>query len=580
MLKPFTPASDFAPPSLDATDWSQLQPLYQRLIEREVRSAADLERLVLDRSELDAAVSEASNTLYINMTCRTDDAEVKRAYLAFVETVQPRLKEVSFELDRKVAASPFGSALPRERFGVMLRDTRTAVELFRPESIPLETELTKLDQRYSELTGAMTVRFRDVEHTLPQMARYQEEPDRGVREEAWRLVAQRRLQDREEIESIFDQMLGLRARVAANAGFSDFRAYSFRAKRRYDYTPEDCMRFAEGVERHVVPTLRQLNRQRREKLGLERLRPWDMGVDVLGRPPLKPFETVPQMLDRTQRVFRRMDPSPGGLADMLDALAARSNGSGGERCLDLESRKGKAPIGYQANRDRMRMPFIFMNASGVHRDVETMVHEAGHAFHALLCRDDPLLANRSEMPLEFAEVASMSMELTSLPFLDEFYSPGDADRARRLHMELLATLLPWVATIDQFQHWLYTHPGHTRAARREAWLAVRARFAEDADWAGLEEIHASMWQRQGHLFGAPFYYIEYGIAQLGALQLYGSYTRDPSGTIRRYKEALALGASRPLPDLFAAAGLDFDFSPAKIERAWSAVERDLAQLPA
>lgn len=577
MLKPFEVVSDYVPASLDATDWSQLQPLYQGLIDRELHCAGCLRELILDRSELDAAVSEASSTLYIEMTCRTDDEAVKRAYLHFAENVQPKLKEASFALDTKIAASPFAANLPADQFGVLMRDTKAAVELFRPENIPIETELTKLDQRYSEITGNMTITYKGTERTVPQMAKYQEETDRAVREETWRLVVDRRLQEREAIESIFDDMLALRGKVAANAGFKDFCGYAFKAKRRFDYTPEDCHLFAQGVERSIVPTLRRLSRERQAALGVDRLRPWDMSVDLRGRAPLRPFASGAEMLEKTQRIFRRMDPSKGGLGEMLDALAAMRNG---DSCLDLESRKGKAPIGYQANRDRKRIPFIFMNASGVQRDVETMVHEAGHAFHALLCRHDPILANRAELPLEFAEVASMSMELTSMPFMDEFYSAEDCARATRQQLEMLAARLPWIATIDQFQLWLYANPGHSRAARTEKWLELRARFGDGSDWSGLDDALQAGWHRQSHLFGAPFYYIEYGIAQLGALQLYGQYRQNPAATIERYKSALTLGGSRPLPQLFAAAGLDFDFSPDKIARAWDQVERDLAALPA
>ncbi len=575
MIKPFEVVSDYVPPALDAGDWSVLEPLYRGLIDRPLRCKNCLQRLIYDRSELDAAVSEKASTLYINMTCRTDDEATKRAYLDFVENVQPKLKALAFELDRKVASSPFGAELDPAQFAIMLRDVRTSVELFRPENIPLETELTKLEQQYSELCGAMTVVFRGEEKTLPQMARFQEETDRPTREEAWRLVAGRRLRDREAIEDIFDHMLALRAKVARNAGFANYRDYAFRLKRRFDYTPADCDRFAEGVERHVVPALRRLNAQRRAALGHE-LRPWDLLVDILGRPPLKPFASAADLVERSSRVFKRLDASPGGFWEMFEVL--RSD-AGGAPCLDLESRKGKAPGGYQANRDRLRMPFIFMNAAGVQRDVETMVHEAGHAFHSLLCRDQPVLFNRGEPPVEFAEVASMSMELTTLGCLDEFYTPADANRARRGHGEQLATLLPWIATIDQFQHWLYTHEGHTRAERRAAWLALRARFGDAVDWSGHEDALALAWQRQSHLFGAPFYYIEYGIAQLGALQLYGNYRRDPVQALARYKSALALGSSRSLPELFGAAGLEFDFSPDRIARAWSEVEQDLATLP-
>ncbi len=568
MIPSFTRASDYVPEGLDGSRWDLLEPLYQGLIRRDLHCRNCLEQLILDRSELDACAGEAASNLYINMTCHTDDEKARQAYLAFVEQVQPKLKEAAFELDRKIVSSPFAADLDPQRFGVLLRDTKASVELFRPENIPLETELAKLDQEYSQISGAMTVMFRGEERTLPQMARFQEEQDRATREEAWRAVADRRLRDRDRIEDIYDKMLALRQKVAVNAGFPDFRAYAFKARRRFDYGVKECNDFAAGVEAHIVPALRRLNAQRQESLKVATLRPWDLAVDPKGRPPLQPFSNAEELVVRTSRLFHRMDP---GLGELFDSMR-------GGGCLDLESRKGKAPGGYQSTRDRERMPFIFMNAAGVQRDVETMVHEAGHAFHALLSRPENILAYR-EPPIEFCEVASMSMELTSYPYLDEFYSPADADRARRWHMEQLATMLPWIATIDQFQHWVYTNPGHSRQARRDAWRGLIDRFWSAVDWTGLEDARDFMWQRQLHLFGIPFYYIEYGIAQLGALQLYARYRRDAAEAIAKYKSALALGGARPLPELFRAAGLEFDFSPERVKRAWAEVESQLATLP-
>lgn len=569
MIPSFTPASDYVPAAVNGADWSQLKPLYQGLVDRPMKCAGCLERLILDRSELDAAASEAGSNLYINMTCHTDDKAANAAYLAFVENVQPELKRVGFELDKKIVSSPHLSGLNAARYSVLLRNLRAAVELFRDENVPLETELARLDQEYSQVCGAMTVEFRGQTRTLPQMGRFQEETDRDTREAAWRAVADRRLADRDKIDDIYDKMLALRAQVAKNAGFANYRDYAFKARQRFDYGVAECNDYARGVEAHVVPALRRLNEQRRGALGLDKLRPWDLAVDPKGRSPLVPFKDSNELVARSSRLFHRMDPSLGGLFDSM-------RGGG---CLDLESRVGKAPGGYQSTRDRTRLPFIFMNAAGVQRDVETMVHEAGHAFHALLARHENILAYRSDAPMEFCEVASMSMELTSHPFLDEFYTPADAARARRVHLEQLATMLPWIATIDQFQHWIYTNPGHTRAQRNAFWESLMTRFGAAADWSGLEQYRASLWQRQLHLFGVPFYYIEYGIAQLGALQLWGRYRQNPGEAIAKYKSALSLGGSRTLPELFTEAGLNFDFSPDRIGKTWTEVEQQLATLP-
>ncbi|MCC6322222.1 MAG: M3 family oligoendopeptidase [Phycisphaerales bacterium] len=578
MIPSFTRASDLVPADLDATSWAALEPLYRELLGRELRCGNCLEHLILDRSELDAAVSEAGNRLYINMSCHTDDEAANRAFLAFVEGVQPRHKEMGFELDRKIVGSPHVKDLDQERYRVYLRDLKLAVELFRPENVPIETELTRLETEYSQIAGAMTVAFRGEEMTLPRMAKFNEDTDRAVREEAWRLVAERRFKDADTLDALYEKMLGLRQRVAVNAGFTNFRDYMHKAKKRFDYTPETCHEFARGVEEVCTPLLRELMAERKKALGVEKLRPWDGQVDPKGRPGLRPFATAAEMVEKTSRVFRKMDPS---LAEMFEFLREGAGANGTARaCLDLESRKGKAPGGYQTTLERQRKPFIFMNAAGVQRDVETILHEAGHAFHAILCRADPLVSYRGDIPLEFCEVASMSMELTAHPFLEEFYSSADSDRARRVHIEDTIASLTTIATVDQFQHWIYTHPDHTRAERHEKWKELVARYGPGLDWSGLEKFAGVAWQRIPHLYGTPFYYIEYGIAQLGALQVWINYRRDPRAAIESYKRGLSLGGSRPLPELFRAAGLEFEFGPETVRRLIDEVRGELARMPA
>ncbi|MCA9285054.1 MAG: M3 family oligoendopeptidase [Phycisphaerales bacterium] len=562
-------ADSFVPADLDATRWENLEPLYQALLDRPIRCPSCLERILLDRSELDATVSEAEADLYIEMTCHTDDEAAQAAYLAFVENVEPKLRQASFDLDRRIVECPFAAELDQDRYGVLLRDLKTDVELFRPENIPLQTEITKLDQEYSQVNGAMTVHFRGEEETMARMGRFLEETDRATREAAWRAVQERRAADRDRINGIFDKLVARRHQTAINAGFANFRDFQHKRMRRFDYTPEDCQRYHEGIEQVVVPLLRRLNAERATELGVDPLRPWDLAVDVKGRQPLRPFKAADELVDKTSRVFHRMRSD---LGQMFDAMR-------GGGCLDLESRKGKAPGGYQYQRQRSRRPFIFMNAAGLHRDLVTMVHEAGHAFHSTFSKDDPILHYRNS-PMEFAEVASMSMELLAFPFLDEFYSAAEADRARRHHLEDLATKLAWIAQIDAFQHWIYTHPTHTPAERGEQWVALTQRFGPAVSWAGIEDFLPDQWHRQLHLFGVPFYYIEYGIAQLGALQLWLQARQDLSSALDNYARAMTLGGSRPLPELFEAAGLRFDFGADTMRTLMSEVGEELERLPA
>lgn len=557
--------TDFVPADIDATKWDTLQPYYQQLQDRVFKCSGCIQQFLLDRSELDAAAAEAGSNLYIAMTCNTEDEEAKKAFLCFVEEVEPELKKIGFELNKKVVQSEHVQDLDKERFGVLLRDWKTDVEIFREENVPLQTEDTKLGQEYSELCGAMMVDFDGEERTLPQMGIYQQNQDRSVREDAWRGVTDRLLKDRDAIDGIFDKMVSNRNQTAKNAGFAEYRGYMFDVKHRFDYTPEDCVAFHEAIEESCMPIVRKLAQERKDALGVETLRPWDLAVDPHGHAPLQPFDSADDLIEKTSKLFHRMDSS---LGDMFDTM------QDGGYSLDLASRKGKAPGGYQASRDRQRKPFIFMNAAGLPRDLDTMVHEAGHAFHYMLCRHDDLVWYRGA-PLEFAEVASMSMESIAYPFLDEFYSPTEIKRAIRKHLEGIVSTLPWVATIDAFQHWIYLNPNHTRQERTAQWLELGERFGGAVDWSGLEAVKESAWHRQLHPFEVPFYYVEYGIAQLGALQMWLKYRENPEAAIAAYKNGLALGASKPLPVLFESAGLKFDFTTTMVSTLMNTVEEEL-----
>ena len=509
---------------------------------------------------------------HIAMTCQTDDVERERAYLHFVEVVDPWLKPRQFALWQALVAHPAFGALP-DYYAVFRRSVVTSVKLYREGNVPRETEQAKLSQNYQKVCGAMTVVFEGQERTLAQMGRVQEETDRSRRRLAWEAVAARRLADKEKLEEVFDSLLSVRGEMAAEAGFADYRAYMFEAKERFDYSPEDCLRFHEAIEKHVVPLARELQEQRRSQLGLgkEPLRPWDLAVDALGRAPLQPFTTGAELFERTEAIFAEIDPR---LADWFGVLK-----EGG--LIDLENRKGKAPGGYQATLAEARVPFIFMNAVGMQRDVETLLHEAGHAFHALACRSQPLFAYRGGIPLEFCEVASMAMELFGAPGLEKFYSPAEAKRARRDHLEGIIKFFPWMAIVDGFQHWIYTHPGHSREERKEAWLALMDRFGGIEDWSGLgelEEARGYLWHRQLHIFEYPFYYVEYGIAQLGALQVWVKALADRKGALDGYLNGLKWWGAKPLPELFSEAGISFDFTERTLAPLIGRVREELARL--
>lgn len=558
----------FVKPDADMADWAAIEPYFDELDARPIETGEQLERWLLNQSELTACLNEEQTRRQVAMTCHTDDPAIEAAFLHFVEQIAPKCKPRWQKLRQRFVASPARALLPRDRYFVYDRSTASAVEVFREENVSLETEDEKLDQRYKKLCGAMTIQYDGKEQTLQQMSRYLKEPNRPVRRETWELVAGRRLQARAEIDDIYDQMIALRNRIGANAGFPSFREYQFRAYERFDYTPADCLTFHEAIEKVVVPAYRASQRNRRRKLGVDTLRPWDLSVDPAGRPPLKPFTTIDELCTGCSKIFHRLDEALGAQFDQMVA----------ENWLDLESRKGKAPGGYLTSFEECRHPFIFMNAVGLQSDVETLLHESGHAFHYMAAKDDPLVSYR-HCNLEMAEVASMGMELLTMEQLDVFYDQADAARARREQLEGILWLFPWIATIDAFQHWIYTHPNHTHAERTSVWIGLLDRFGGIEDYSGHPDAREAMWQRQMHLFACPFYYVEYGIAQIGALQLWRNARKDRQQALTRYRQALALGGSRPLPELWAAAGLKLDFSEATLAPLIEAVQGELAQLP-
>lgn len=562
---------EFVPVNANLGKWDEIEPLFTRL-ENEIariKTPEELQNWIHHWSELSAALDEESSKRYIAMTCHTDNPEAEAAYLQFVEEIEPKLKPRQFKLEELYLKHPGREKLPRTRYEVLDKHTEVHVELFREENIPLETEEAKAGQQYQKLSGSLTVQFQGEEKTLVQMGRYLEEPDRAIREEAWRLVSERRLREADKFESIFDELCQLREKIAKNAGFDNYRDYAFRARARFDYDAEDCYAFHDAIEREVMPVLKEIQAERRKLLGLPALRPWDLAVDPRNLPGLRPFDQVQTMVDKTQQIFDQLDPDLSKGFRLMNDL----------KLLDLANRKGKAPGGYQSTLSESRLPFIFMNAVGVQRDVETILHEAGHAFHALATQKEDIYPYR-HAPIEFCEVASMSMELLGNEYIESFYNKEDANRARRDHLEGIIEIFPWIATVDAFQHWIYTHPGHSRAERTAAWVDLMKRFGGDVDWSGLEEARANLWHRQLHIFLHPFYYIEYGIAQLGALQVWANSKEDKSRALSDYQKALALGGSRPLPELFQAAGARFDFSAETVKPLVQLIRKELDALKA
>ncbi len=560
----------FVPQNADMGDWAQIEPLFKNLLARNPSTPQELEQWMKDYSELSAAYDEEGSKRYIAMTTQTDDPVREAAYQQFVEEIVPRIKPLAQQMGKKYLDNPCRKSLPRERYAVLDRNSVNAVEIFREENVPLETQDELLSKDYHKLMGAMTIDVNGQELTLQQASKFLEQPDRALRQQVWEKMAARRLKDKDSLEEIYDKLVALRTKMAANAGFANYRDLAFRKRERFDYGAEECFRFHDGVERAVMPLARKIRQQRQNLLKLDSLRPWDLSVDPLNRAPLAPFASTAEFVSGTHRVFSKVYPA---LGEQFQFMADKG-------LLELENRKGKAPGGYQSTLEERRVPFIFMNAVGRDQDLRTLVHEGGHAFHALAAREEPLVEYR-HAPIEFCEVASMGMELLALPHLREFYkNEEDYKRAVQSRLEDLVLLIPSVALGDAFQHWVYTNPSHTRGQRAEKWTELVDRFTAGVDWSGYEEQRAYSWHAILHFFAIPFYYIDYGIAQLGALQVWLHSRKNYREAVEQYWHALTYGGSRPLPELFEAAGARFQFDYEILKPLMQAVEEELDRMAA
>ena len=562
----------FVDDDFDPSVWDEINPYVDELLNRKISCSKCIEGIIRDASELSEHISEKGALLYIAMTCDTESEEKRSSFLDFVENIRPKLSEFSDSLNRRLVEHEAVGNLPA-RYDLMIRSMKNDIDIFRKENIPLGVEQTRLVTESQTINGAMTVEFDGNEYTLPEMRRYLESNDRSIREGAWKAVVNRRMQDEERLSEIFDELVSLRHKIAVNAGFETYTDYMFRAMERFDYSKEDCLEFHDAIEAVCVPLMREINSERVSSLELGSLKPWDVkektgvGPDLHGRAPLRPFKNVNEMVEKLSILFHNMSNDLGEKFDMLVEMDT----------LDLDTRKGKAPGGYQYYLQKSRVPFIFMNAAGLQGDLETMIHEAGHAFHSIYCSHLELIGERG-YPIEFAEVASMSMELMTQDQWGEFYDADDANRARIGHLEGVIFLLPWIATIDSFQHWIYSNPEHTREERASVWNSIRDRFGSQMDWDEYSIFRDVSWQQQGHLFGVPFYYVEYGIAQLGALQLWKTQRKDQQKALTDYSNAMRLGNTKTLPELFTAADIKLGFGEQHLSSLIQEVRTAMSEL--
>lgn len=557
---------NYLPGDFVLTNWEQVEPFFKELLERNIDEPAALEQWLQDQSELEAVVSEDACWRQIKMTCDTENKALEDAFNFYCMEIQPRIQPYADALNKKLVNHPLAASLDADRYYTYLRTLRKSIDLFREENIPIQAELAVKQQQYGVITGKMTVNINGQEYTLQQATKFLESHDRNLREEAYKKIQERRLIDKEELADLFDELVHRRHQLALNAGFENYGDFRFKELGRFDYTKDDCYAFHQAVKEHVLPLVNIIYEKKRQKLGVEKLRPWDVEAEPEGTQPLQPFKGSDELINKSIECFNKLRPFFGDCLVKMNEL----------KHLDLESRIGKAPGGYNCPLAESGAPFIFMNAAGQMQDLTTMVHEGGHAVHSFLAHPLPLTGFK-EYPMEIAEVASMAMELFSMDHWDVFFDDSaQLKRAKEHQLERVITIFPWIATVDKFQHWLYQHPAHTRAERTAAWQNILAEFSDSViDYSGLEAYRANLWQRQLHLFEVPFYYIEYGIAQLGAIGMWMQYKRDPQQALDNYCNALSMGGTQTLPRLFETAGLKFDFSPVVIKELMEFVKSEM-----
>lgn len=556
-MKIAAPERKFIDKNLSIQTWEDIESYFINLKERTINSKEDYILWLQNRSELDAVLEENAAWRYIKMTIDTRDQNLTDAYTYFVTEIQPKLAPFEDELNQKMLRSPFMESLKNEQdYFIYFRSVQKELDLFRTENIAIEAEISEESQQYGAISAAQMIDFDGEKMTMQKASTLLKDLDENVRKKAFLLIGERRKQDNYKLDDLFSSLVEKRHQIALNAGFKNFRDYKFYSLGRFDYTKEDCFNFHNSIKKHIVPLVKKIQQKQADLLGVEKLKPWNLEVDPLGRKALKPFENGQELLDGTIKMFEKIDPF---FADCIQTMDEMGH-------LDLESKEGKSPGGYNYPLYEIGVPFIFMNAVGALRDLVTMVHEGGHAIHSFLSRDLAITGFKN-LPSEVAELASMSMELLSMDQWEIFFE--DAENLKRAKIEQLETILkilPWVATIDEFQHWIYENPTHTVDQRQIQWEKITKDYGTGlVDWSSYEEFKSRSWQRQLHLFEVPFYYIEYGIAQLGALSIWKNSKKDLSLTIQQYKNALKLGYTKQIPEIYQTAGIEFNFSETNIQ---------------
>lgn len=569
-MKLTAPKREFVEEGLVIDSWSKVESYFENLVNRSIDTIDDFKSWLKDQSELEAILEEDMAWRYIRMTIDTKDEDLSAAYSFFVTEIAPKAAPFDDVLNKKLMNCPFKANLENdEAYKIYFRSVSKSIDMFREENIAIQTEIQEKSKEYGSISAGQSIEWEGEKMTMQQAATLLKKQDETIRKGVFEKMTSRRAEDVEALETLFDELIQLRHQVATNAGYKNFRDYKFDALGRFDYTKEDCFAFHAAIKEHIVPIVREIQKEHATKLGKEKINPWDGDVDPDGKAPLQPFKDGRELLEKTKRIFNTIDPYFGECLQTMDEM----------KHLDLDSKDGKSPGGYNYPLYEVGVPFIFMNAAGAQRDVVTMIHEGGHAVHSFLSKDLPLTAFKN-LPSEVAELASMSMELLSMEHWDEFYSDeDDLKRSKKEQLVGILKVLPWIATIDAFQHWIYVNPNHTREERKEYWLQLQEEYGNPfVDYSGYEDSRAFAWHRQLHLFEVPFYYIEYGISQLGAIGVWKNSLEDKEKALSNYKSALSIGYTKGIPSIYETGDLKFDFSSETIQSLAKFVQDELEKV--
>lgn len=569
-MKINAPKRTFISADLNLQTWEDIQSYFIDLRDRKITSQVEFEKWLQDRSELDAVLEENAAWRYIKMTIDTRIPELTEAYTYFVTEIQPKLAPFEDLLNRKMMESEYVAKLSESKeYSLLFKRVQQELDLFQEKNIALDAEISEQSQEFGAISAAQMIEIDGEKMTMQKASVLLKNQDEAIRKQAFELMGERRLQDAEKLDDLFTSLITKRHQLALNAGFENYRDYKLKSLGRFDYTKEDCFDFHDSIKKHIVPLVKKIQQKQADLLGVEKIKPWNLDVDPLGKPALKPFENGEELLQGTIKMFDKIDTYFGDCIRTMNEMGH----------LDLESKLGKSPGGYNYPLYEIGVPFIFMNAVGTLRDLVTMVHEGGHAIHSFLSRDLKLTGFKN-LPSEVAELASMSMELLSMEHWEEFFpNQEELKRAKVEQLETILKILPWIATIDKFQHWVYENPTHSVDERQQKWEEITTDFGTGlVDWTGYESYKVRAWQKQLHLYEVPFYYIEYGIAQLGALAIWKNSKSDHKKAIEGYKNALTLGYTRSIPEIYETAGIKFDFSDTYLKEIAQFVEVELEKV--